>query len=146
MKRFVLAVVLALGLGVFAALPASAVSETREAEIAYREIKIVIDGQEICPRDAAGNEVEPFILDGTTYLPVRAVADALAPGDVLEFICDYYGYGGEYLDSYLIGEPLTVTDVELEISNVPLDGEVSAVYRFTDLFNQQYWSLPMAAE
>lgn len=77
MKKLVLTVVLALGLCAFAALPASAESGTREAEIAYRCIKIVIDGQEICPRDAAGNEVEPFILDGTTYLPVRAVADAL---------------------------------------------------------------------
>lgn len=77
MKRFVLAVVLALGLCVFAALPASAENASREAEITYRSIKIVLNGQEICPRDAAGNEVEPFVLNGTTYLPVRAVAEAL---------------------------------------------------------------------
>ena len=43
----------------------------------YNNIKIVIDGKEITPKDANGNTVEPFIIDGTTYLPVRAVSEAL---------------------------------------------------------------------
>jgi hypothetical protein len=29
------------------------------------------------PRDAVGASVEPFIVNGTTYLPVRAIAEAL---------------------------------------------------------------------
>lgn len=40
-------------------------------------IKIVVDGQRVVPKDANGNTVEPFIYNGTTYLPVRAVATAL---------------------------------------------------------------------
>ena len=36
-----------------------------------------MDGKEIVPVDASGNVVEPFIIDGTTYLPVRAVSSAL---------------------------------------------------------------------
>ena len=40
-------------------------------------IKIVIDGDEIHPTDANGKTVEPMIYNGTTYLPVRAVASAL---------------------------------------------------------------------
>ena len=40
-------------------------------------IKIFVDGQKINPKDVNGNKVEPFIYNGTTYLPVRAVADAL---------------------------------------------------------------------
>lgn len=40
-------------------------------------VKIVIDGKEITPRDANGKRVDPIIIDGTTYLPVRAVAEAL---------------------------------------------------------------------
>lgn len=43
----------------------------------YNNIKIVINGTEIEPKDANGNVVEPFIIDGTTYLPVRAVASML---------------------------------------------------------------------
>ncbi|MCD8049703.1 MAG: RICIN domain-containing protein [Clostridia bacterium] len=41
------------------------------------DITIVVDGVTIEPVDVNGNAVEPFIEDGTTYLPVRAVAEAL---------------------------------------------------------------------
>lgn len=40
-------------------------------------VKIVVDGQKINPTDANGNTVEPIIYNGTTYLPVRAVANAI---------------------------------------------------------------------
>lgn len=40
-------------------------------------IKIVVDGQKLNPTDVNGNRVEPIIYNGTTYLPVRAVANAL---------------------------------------------------------------------
>ena len=43
----------------------------------YRDIKIKLDGTEITPKDANGKTVEPFIIDGTTYLPVRAVGEAM---------------------------------------------------------------------
>lgn len=64
----------------------------------------------------------------------------LQPGDTLEFLCDYYSYDGDYLDSYLLGEPLTVTSSQPEISNVHLEGTVQATYRFTDIYNQHYWT------
>jgi hypothetical protein len=44
--------------------------------VAYDDIKIYVGGKEIVPKDAAGNAAEPFIVGGTTYLPVRAVAEA----------------------------------------------------------------------
>ena len=66
----------------------------------------------------------------------------LAVGDTLEFLCDYYSYNGDYLDSYRLGEPLTV-DGPLEISNVPLEGETRASYRFTDIYHQHYWTPAM---
>ncbi len=47
------------------------------AELFYNNIKISLNGQTIQPKDANGNHVEPFIINGTTYLPVRAVANAL---------------------------------------------------------------------
>lgn len=46
-------------------------------DVVTNGIKIVVDGQTINPKDANGNSVEPIIYNGTTYLPVRAVADAL---------------------------------------------------------------------
>lgn len=45
-------------------------------EVIYDNIKILIDGKEYQPTDANGNPVEPFVYNGTTYLPVRAIANA----------------------------------------------------------------------
>jgi len=44
--------------------------------VIYDNIKILIDGKEYQPKDVNGNVVEPFIYKGTTYLPVRAIANA----------------------------------------------------------------------
>jgi len=49
----------------------------KSINVTYRDIKLVIDDKEVTPCDAAGNVVEPFIHNGTTYLPVRAVGEAL---------------------------------------------------------------------
>ena len=68
----------------------------------------------------------------------------LQPGDTLEFLCDYYSYDGGYQDSYLMGEPITVTEEELTVSDVPLEGgELRCTYRFTDLYNQNWWTPPI---
>ena len=49
----------------------------KNVSISYNDIKITLNGKQITPKDANGNAVEPFILDGSTYLPVRAVGEAL---------------------------------------------------------------------
>jgi hypothetical protein len=58
------------------AFPAYAAYQ-KQATLNYNNIKLMVNGAEYLPQDAAGNKVEPFIIDGTTYLPVRAVADAI---------------------------------------------------------------------
>lgn len=45
--------------------------------LAYRDIKVSLDGTVLDLKDAAGNRIEPFIIEGTNYLPVRALAEAL---------------------------------------------------------------------
>ena len=46
----------------------------------------------------------------------------------------------EYQDSYQLGETMTVSD-NMEISNVDVgSGKVNILYRFTDIYNQKYWS------
>ena len=57
------------------AFAASTIHKT--VTIEYASIKLVVDGVEITPKDANGATVEPFILNGTTYLPVRAVGNAI---------------------------------------------------------------------
>lgn len=56
---------------------ASSVVTTRTLEAQYMGIKLVVSGREIAPKDANGTPVEPFAVDGTVYLPVRAVGEAL---------------------------------------------------------------------
>ena len=46
-------------------------------KLTWRGISIVVDGTPIIPKDALGNVVEPFIYNDSTYLPVRALANAL---------------------------------------------------------------------
>lgn len=50
---------------------------SKRIDIVYDSIKLQIDGKVVTPKDAAGNTVEPFTYNGTTYLPVRAIANAL---------------------------------------------------------------------
>ena len=80
--------------------------------------------------------------DGETETLAKTM-DTVVDGDVIDFVCDYYSYEGEYLDSYMLGEQLIV-DGELRISDVYVDEEFSRLtYLFTDIYNQQYWSEPV---
>ena len=74
-----------------------------------------------------------------TETVARGLVD-LNEGDKLDFLCDYYSYDGAYLDTYKLGEQMTVT-ADMQISNTSLGGNYIALYRFTDLYNQYYWSL-----
>ncbi len=61
-------------------------------------------------------------------------------GDVLQFLCDYYDYKGNYQDSYALGDPLTL-GAETEIANTPVGRHpVRVTYCFTDYYQQRYWT------
>ena len=80
-------------------------------------------------------------VDGETDT-VSKGTDGLVPGeDVIQYVADFYTYGGSYQDSYLISDPILYTGEE-EISNVYItnSGTPNACYLFTDIFNQEYWS------
>ena len=47
------------------------------AQAPHSNIGIIANGQEVTPTNVHGNVVEPFMVDGVIYLPLRAVADAL---------------------------------------------------------------------
>ena len=67
-------------------------------------------------------------------------------GDKLDFICDYYDYDMNYQDSYMIGDQVTVTD-NLTISNTSVGkGSCHILYRFSDIYNQNYWSEPIVID
>lgn len=46
--------------------------------VTYDNVKVVVDGRQVqFGKDSKGKQIEPFIYNGTTYLPLRAVAEAL---------------------------------------------------------------------
>ena len=70
--------------GVFATLllvsaigTAAATVGKQLVEISYKDITITLDGEDVDLADANGNPVEPFLLNGSNYLPIRAAAEAL---------------------------------------------------------------------
>lgn len=75
MKKFVCGLMAAVMLA--CAMPAFATTGKKQMEVDYLDIKLVVDGKEVTPKDVNGNVVEPFVYNGTTYLPVRAVGEAL---------------------------------------------------------------------
>lgn len=96
-----------------------AIVDTITKELNYNNIKITLNGNKVNPTDTDGNYVEPFIIDGTTYLPVRSVANALGldvnwDGQTNTVImntvsteADYSVFDGEYAGG---GVPLPETE------------------------------------
>ena len=84
--------------------------------------------------------------DGETETVAKSYLDPdaeepspLRAGDTLDFLCDYYRYDGSFDNSYFLGEQMTVTE-DMEISNVSVGANVSLCFRFTDLYQQHYWT------
>ena len=84
---------------------------------------------------------------GATEAYVNGETDTVAKGeieindgDTLDFICDYYDYDGNYQESYMMGEQVKVKG-DLTISDTDIgDGDVRLMYRFTDIYNEAYWT------
>lgn len=43
----------------------------------YNDIKVYFEGEQVQLKDGNGNKIEPFIADGITYLPVRAISQIM---------------------------------------------------------------------
>ena len=63
---------------------ALALNGTRNIEVTYKDIKLYVKGALITPKDGNNNAIEPFLYNGTTYLPIRAVGQAL--GEDVEWV------------------------------------------------------------
>ena len=88
-------------------------------------------------------ELDPAAdLENTTDADAQTRIRLLQPGDELDFLCDCYHYDGSYENTYFLGERLVIGADGVRVANVPFNsGERLLVnYRFTDLYQQQYWS------
>jgi len=81
---------------------------------------------------------QPVYEDWETETVARGLIE-LQDGDRLDFLCDCYRYDGTYEDTYMLGDPLIVSG-EITVHDAYLDGPALLMYRFTDLYNQHYWT------
>ena len=78
--------------------------------------------------------------DGETELQAKSIS-GLEIGDTLQFICDYYSYDKVYQNTYYLGDPVTVTeDLRIRNKSVGEDAKLLISYRFTDIYDQAYWT------
>ena len=66
----------------------------------------------------------------------------LEDGDKIEFLCDYYDYDGNYLNSYRLSEELIYNSLDgMEIEQLQLEN-VKAIYgyRLTDVYDGNLWT------
>ncbi len=76
MKKKLIYVILVLVLSIgfpWALLPQTA----KKPQVCIIVILKFLTAKELVPKDADGNYVEPFIIDGTTYLPVGGISNVL---------------------------------------------------------------------
>lgn len=78
-------------------------------------------------------------VEGETDTIAKDITE-LTNGDKIDFVCDYYTYDGTYQDSYLMGSQITYNG-SLKINNTDVgSGGLRLMYRFTDIYNREYWT------
>ena len=61
---------------VLVALPVSALASDGSLTLTIHPIRVLVNGEVFQPKDVLGNDVLVFTYDGTTYAPLRALAEA----------------------------------------------------------------------
>lgn len=105
-------------------------------------ITVIMDGNVLTMKDANGNVVNPIVIDGTTYLPIRALSETLGKSvewvgetetiilgelkkvNLISIVSKIYGYAGEIVKGSAsltfdnIGDTGVVYDTAVKIKDV----------------------------
>ena len=60
-------------------------------------------------------------------------------GDEITFLCNYYTYDGEFVDEFMLGDPLIVKG-PLELNNIYLDNDYVYAYCLKDIYGNNLWT------
>ncbi len=110
-------------------------------------VPALIDGEKVNIIMVFDNDHPHGYIAGARYeydnddSPVEAKGiTELKEGTSIQFLCDYYSYDGKYIDTYYLGEPVIYKN-DILISNTDVGtGPVKITYRFTDIYNNEYWT------
>ncbi len=122
-KNFNKVLVTSLVLGLFATSTVYGAAISKTLKAFYRDIKIYVNDVQIDPKDQNGNSVEPFIVNDSTYLPLRAISEVTGNAVIWEdktssikinskvkYPIDYlYGDFGLY-SMYIDGSRMTIQE------------------------------------
>lgn len=118
----VFALILVTTINVFASGPIK-----KQIDVLYNDIKLVVKGKTVTfGKDSNGKQIEPFIYNGTTYLPVRAVGEALGekidwdgatqtvyvgekPGEVNYLTETITPYNKRNIDIHILNDPAKIS-------------------------------------
>ena len=120
-------------------------TETDEGYTITGYVPVLLNDQEANLIIVFDNEEPKGYIAGVQYCdaPTDTVSKSLTDlenGDRIDFICPYYNYNGQYEEDAFLGEPMIVSD-NMRISNVDVgNGAIKALYRFTDIYDQHYWT------
>lgn len=115
----------ALTICIGSAIAVNAEAIRKEIYAVYDNIRIIVRGKEVTPKDGNGNIVEPFVYEGTTYLPVRAISNAL--GEDVDWDGD--------TNTVYIGGKVAKEDVPMDTLK-PLEGKCE--FTTDALYNNAY--------
>lgn len=128
------------------ASPALAALTAKTIQV-YTGVDIYVDDMKLEPTDANGNPVEVFVYNGTTYLPVRAVGEAVGktvqwePKTNSVYLGEHTGEKPavwlQDLD-YFTGEELSVKDMRKDNLGTPRQEVIMKSFDNTYLLNGQY--------
>lgn len=74
-KLVALVMAFAICLGVMGT--ATAATGKTAATLTYKDINVTLDGKDVELKDVNGGSTEPFIMNNSTYVPIRAISEAL---------------------------------------------------------------------
>lgn len=101
----------------------------------YKGVNIYVDDHSYIPKDVNGNEVAPFIYNGTTYLPARAIANVY--GADIKWDNDS--------KSVFIGEKKGITDYGQTRENTKLYQEDITAYKGVNIYVKNKLYVPTDA-
>ena len=100
------------------------------------ELLIVFDSK----GEASIAGVRRVYVDGETETVAKS-EETLNTGDTIKFVCDYYTYDQQYVDSFVLKDHITYTgNHTVSDVNLPNPENVVATYVFTDMYNQEHWT------
>lgn len=112
---------------------AAATLGKKAIDVEYKNLRVFLDGEELSLTDANGKTVEPFAYNGTTFVPVRAISEALG---IDVFYYDFESTGFISLDRASPASGSSALNYYYQASGVPRLDNIVGQRAFFDIYTK----------